>query len=141
MSVEVLLIPLGIAVAAAWRESRSTDLCEKCKSTRITDQTLLAEALHVMGGHHIVQVEGRVTATTSFGQVTFQRIGEIFLGRVDRDERATDRMLTALEQAVGRVVQARSVALVRQHAQQLGLQLVTEQADDGTIQLVFEEQR
>lgn len=49
MSLEVLLIPLGIAAIAAIREAKSTDLCEKCKTTRITDQQLLEDALVAMG--------------------------------------------------------------------------------------------
>ncbi|MFR9751466.1 hypothetical protein ACL02S_10560 [Nocardia sp. 004] len=141
MSVELLLIPLGIAAAAAWRESRNTDLCQKCKTTRITDHTLLIEALHVLGARDIVHTEDTVTAVTQLGAATFQRVGEVFLGRIDDDEQATDTMLADLEHAVGRVLQARNVAVVRQHARELGLRLVTEHATDGTVQLVFEEER
>ncbi|PPJ36366.1 hypothetical protein C5E45_20145 [Nocardia nova] len=139
MSVEVLLIPLGIAAAAAWRESRSTNLCAKCKSTRLTDQTLLVEALQVMGAQNIIQSDDNVRAHTAFGSVMFQRVGDVFLGRVDQNDNATDTMLSQLEHAVGRVLQVRNVAVVRQRAQELGLRLVTEQAEDGTVKLVFEE--
>lgn len=139
MSVEVLLIPIGIAAFAAWRESRSTDLCEKCKTTRITDQRLLVEALMMIGASHLHVAEGRITGQTRYGPITFQRVGEVFLGRVDKaDEQTTSAMLTELERAVGSVTQAKSVARIRERAAQLGLTLVTERAQDGNVQLVFE---
>jgi hypothetical protein len=74
-----------------------------------------------------------------YGSLTFQRIGEVFLGRVDGGaEEATLAMLTELEESAGLVVQERTVTQLRQRAQELGLTLLTEKAEDGTVQLVFE---
>jgi hypothetical protein len=140
VSIEVLLIPVGIALFAAWRESRSTDLCEKCKSTRIVSQELLVEALGEMEATNISQAEGRVTATTSFGSVTFQLVGETFLGRVDKaTEPATLTMLSEMERTVGRLTQARSAERIQQRASELGLRLITHTDDNGVVQLVFEQ--
>lgn len=140
MSIEVLLIPIGIAVFVAWKESRSTDLCEKCKSTRIVSQDLLVDALEEMKATNISQATGRVTAVTSFGPVTFQLVGDSFLGRVDKSKEAvTMEMLSEMERTVGRLTQTRSADLIRQRASELGLRLITQTNDDGVVQLVFEQ--
>lgn len=139
MSLEVLLIPLGIAAIAAIKEARSTDLCEKCKATRIEDQSLLVEALTALGATDIRQNEGRLTATSRYGELTFARVGQVFLGRVDGTEEATPGMLADLESAVGAILQFRTVESVREQAAAMGLTLLTQTAQDGTVQLVFEE--
>ncbi|WP_077490422.1 hypothetical protein [Sinomonas mesophila] len=141
MSLEVLLIPLGIAAIAALKESRSTDLCEKCKATRVQDQDLLLEALEALGATDIQQSEGRVTAYSRYGRLTFARVGDVFLGRVDGVEEATPQMLGELDAAVGSILQFRTVESVRQQAAAMGLTLLTQTAQDGTVQLVFEERR
>ncbi|MDP9883103.1 hypothetical protein J2W21_000593 [Sinomonas atrocyanea] len=141
MSLEVLLIPLGIAAIAAIKEARSSDLCEKCKATRIEDQSLLVEALQALGATDIQQTNGRLTAKSRFGQLTFARVGKAFLGRVDGAESATPSMLAELDSAVGSILQFRTVESVREQAASMGLTLITQTAQDGTVQLVFEEQR
>lgn len=141
MSLEVLLIPLGIAAVAAIRQARSSDLCEKCKATRITDQKLLEESLLALGATKVQASNGRVTARTVHGPVTFQRIGEIFLGRVDKAPHKTDAMLQDLNAATGTILQYRTVQAVREQAAAMGMTLVEERADDGTVQLVFEQGR
>jgi len=140
MSLEVLLIPLGIAAIAAIKEARSTDLCEKCKNTRITDASLLVEVLERMGAADLVVADSRITAATSFGPVTFQMVGKLFLGRVDGNvEALTEAMLAQVDATLGTISQARSVERIRERAAEMGLILVTENADDGTVQLVFEQ--
>src|SRR4051794_36769890 len=73
MSVEVLLIPLGIAAygaLATWaKESRSVDLCEKCKATRVMQTPILVEALTAMSVVITSQTEDRVTGTSKSGAV------------------------------------------------------------------------
>lgn len=139
MSLEVLLIPAGIAVIAALKEARSSDLCEKCKTTRITDQQLLTEALAAIGAADMKVHEGRVTGLSSLGPFTFQRIGEVFLGRVDKNESQTEVLLSQLDQAAGAILQHRTVENVRAQAAAMGMKLITQQAVDGNIELVFEE--
>jgi hypothetical protein len=140
MSLEVLLIPLGIAAFAALKEARSTDLCEKCKATRIKDQDLLVAALESLGATSLTMADGRVTAQLPHGHVTFQRVGEAFLGRVDKaNESATTAMLADVQSAAGAIAQRRSVESIQQRAAELGLILMTRQDEDGSVQLVFEQ--
>lgn len=140
MSLEVLLIPVGIAAIAAIREARSTDLCEKCKTTRVTDQQLLHEALLVMGATDLSVAEGRITGNSPYGRITFQRIGEVFLGRVDNAEDViTSDMLAALDMSVGGLLQQRTIASLHLRAAELGMVLVSQTAANGDVQLVFEQ--
>ena len=140
MSLEVLLIPLGIAAIAAIREARSTDLCEKCKTTRIKDQQLLQDALLAMGATNLSVGQGRITGDSPYGRITFQRIGEVFLGRVDRtDEQVTNNMLAALDMSVGVLLQQRTIASLHARAAEMGMVLVSQTAANGEVQLVFEQ--
>jgi hypothetical protein len=140
MSLEVLLIPLGIAAIAAIREARSTDLCEQCKTTRITDQQLLQDALLGMGASDLSVAEGRITGNSPYGRITFQRIGEVFLGRVDDAQgEVTDNMLAALDMSVGGLLQQRTVASLHARAAEMGMVLVLQTAANGEVQLVFEQ--
>lgn len=144
MSVEVLLIPLGIAAYGAvstWaRESRSVDLCERCKATRVMEVSLLVEALSAMNVMITSQTADRLTGHSMWGPVTFQKVGDLFLGRVDgADESATLSLLTALDAQVGRIAQARTAALAVERAKELGFRLIEQQDDDGTLNFVFEE--
>ncbi|MHC6591543.1 hypothetical protein [Arthrobacter sp. C152] len=140
MSLEVLLIPLGIAAIAAIREARSTDLCEKCKTTRIKDQQLLQDALVAMGGTNLSVAQGRITGDSPYGRITFQQIGEVFLGRVDRaDDQVTSNMLAALDMSVGALLQQRTIASLHARAAEMGMVLVSQTATNGEVQLVFEQ--
>lgn len=139
MSLELLLIPAGIAVIAALKEARAADLCEKCKTTRVTDQQLLVEALTAIGAVDLKIAEGRITGTSPLGPITFQRIGEVFLGRVDKNESQTDVLMSQLDQAVGAILQYRTVETVRAQAAAMGMTLITQHTADGNVELVFEE--
>lgn len=140
MSIEVLLIPLGIAAIAAIKEARSTDLCERCKTTRITDQALLLQGLAAIGVVDVIQTEGRVTGRSIYGPITFQKVGELFLGRVDSGtDLETAALLVGVEQAIGRIAQHRSIVQIRQRASELGMTLIEERSEDGSVQFVFEQ--
>ena len=140
MSIEVLLIPLGMAAYAAWKESRRTDLCKKCRATRLTDRALLVEALEGLGATELAYDDDHVIGRTSYGSVTFRRVEDVFLGRVDdADDATTIAMLDALGSAAGRIVQNRSVEHIRERAAQLGMTLVVQRnEDDGSVELLFE---
>lgn len=144
MSVEVLLIPLGIAAygaVATWaKEARSVDLCEKCKATRIMEMALLVEAVTAMGVVVTSHSEDRLTGTSAWGSVTFQKVGDLFLGRVDgKDDEATRSMLAALDAQVGRIAQLRTASLVVERAKELGFRLIEHRDEDGVLNYVFEE--
>ncbi|WP_018773933.1 hypothetical protein [Arthrobacter sp. 131MFCol6.1] len=140
MSLEVLLIPIGIAAIAAIREARSTDLCEKCKSTRIKDQDLLRDALIAMGATRLSLGQGRITGDSPYGRITFQLVGGVFLGRVDgSDQDATTSMLAALDMSVGVLLQQRTVESLHARAAEMGLTLISQTSDNGDVQLVFEQ--
>jgi hypothetical protein len=142
MSVEILLIPIGLAAWAAIRELRSTDLCEKCKSTRITDQTVLVDALEALGATITSSADDRITATSEHGDLTFQKVGQAYLGRVDKAfPAATDKMLAELDTKVGRLMQQRTAAMVVERAQTLGYRVVSQHDDNGNMNYVFEEAR
>ena len=144
MSVEVLLIPLGIAAYSAVhslvREARSADLCEKCKATRITDDGVLGNALAGTGAAVTSAAPHRLQASSRCGSLTFQRVGDVFLGRVDgADEETTRAMLGELDAAVGLVMQDRTARLVVERAQALGFRLIEHREQDGSLNYVFEE--
>jgi hypothetical protein len=141
MSIEVILIPIGIAAYSALKEYRRSDLCEGCQQTRITEPALLVQALRDVGATQI-EVDGQtLTAQSGHGQLRFQVVDGHILGRVDGgsvDETAL--MLGEIDAAVGRILQAQKVEEMRTRAAQLGLVLVGEElAEDGTVQMVFEE--
>jgi hypothetical protein len=142
VSLEVLLIPIGIAAFAAWRGSQdqSAEQNPQLLATRITDEDLLVEALHAVGATRVQAVDGRVTGHTEVGDVTFERLGDNFHGRVTNGTaESTSTLLREIEVAVGGIVQTRSADRIRERATELGLVLITEHADDGTLQFVFEE--
>lgn len=141
MSIEVLLIPLGIAAYTALKEHRRTDLCEGCKQTRITSPDLLVLALQKIGATEVLVDEHVVTAHLGEGSLRFQMVEGVFLGRFDGgSEDETAALLARVDGAVGRIIQVAKVEEMRLRAAQLGLVLVGEEvAEDGTVQMVFEE--
>lgn len=141
MSIEIILIPLGIAAYTAFKEHRRTDLCEGCKQTRITSTDLLVRVLEDLGATDIMVEHHIITARSPRGTLRFQQVDGVFLGRVDRGSEEETRLLLAdVDSTVGRIVQAEKLDEMRTRAAQLGLILVGEElADDGTVQLVFEE--
>lgn len=139
MSLEVLLVPIGIAAIAAIREASSADKFEKFMITRISDQQLLQDSLLSMGVTDLSAADGRVTGNSVYGRITFQRIGQTFHGRVDNDETQTNNMLAAVDMSVGVLLQQRTVASLHARASELGMVLVSQTAANGEVQLVFEE--
>ena len=135
-----MLIPIAIAGIAAIKEARSTDLCEKCKTTRISDQQSLVKALIRLGATQISEVTGRVTCNSSFGQLTFQQVNNVFLGRVDNGSEAENlEMLAVVDTEFGAVVQLETAEHAKDYAKANGLKVVSENWVDGNLQLLFEE--
>lgn len=142
MSIEVLLIPLGIAAYSALKEHRRSDLCEGCRQTRVTERSLLVDALTSLGASSVAHDGLTTTAEIDGRPVRFQLVEGVFLGRVDGgSDQQTDALVAMIDDAAGRLVQSAKVDEMRLRAAQLGLTLVGEEvADDGTVQLVFEQE-
>ena len=140
MSIEVLLIPLGVAAVAAIKEARRSDLCEKCKATRISNAELLHEVLEAMGITVHTSTGSHVNASSQWGELTFQQVGEVWLGRVDNaSAETTDSMLNALDARLGQVLQERTARQVVSRAESLGFKLIQQSEANGTLNYVFEE--
>lgn len=141
MSLEVLIIPLGIMAYRALREGRRSDLCENCRQTRVTDSDLLLKALARCGASDIKVNRGVVTALHRGRAVRFQVVEGEVVGRVDKaSEAETLEFIDEIERAAGRIMQVTKVEEMRLRAAQLGLRLVGESVDaEGSVELVFEE--
>lgn len=164
MSIELILIPVGIAVYAAIKErtvanseasSEQRDepvraASEKLEQgdpgdggqpSRITDADLLGRALEHAGANNLKWEGPVLTAQLSGRSVRFKHVAGEFIGRIDSGTADESRALVASVDAVaGQIVQAEKVEEMRTRAAQLGLVLVGEElAEDGTVQLVFEE--
>lgn len=83
--------------------------------------------------------EGRVTGNSPYGRITFQRIGETFLGRVDHDEQQTGNLLAALDLSVGALLQQRTIESLHARAAEMGMVLVSQTNANGEVRFVFEE--
>lgn len=140
MSLEVLLIPIGIAAIAAIAESRSTDLCEKCRATRIVDVDILHEVLTELDARVLTTTDSRLSASSEWGPLTFQKVGDVWLGRVDNaSEEQTIEMIAAVDVTVGQLMRARTARQVVERAEALGYRLIEQTEVDGSLNYVFEE--
>jgi hypothetical protein len=93
-----------------------------------------------MGATQLSVAEGRITGHSPYGRITFQRVGEVFLGRVDQAaDDVTANMLSALDISVGALLQQRTVASLHARAAEMGMTLVSQTAENGEVQLVFEQ--
>lgn len=144
MSIEVLLIPLGIAAISAIKEWREANEWEGFQATRVTDADLLVRALDAIGATDVVRDGDFVLCESEeFGRLRFHLGETAIVGRVEgAAPEATESMLAAVDAAAGRVSQQQSIIELKARAPQLGLRLVEERVDeDGAIQLLFEEDR
>lgn len=168
MSVEGSLIPLGIAiyqalkhrreVAARQRAQAQTPVVEPVRAavaptveeqaaaagyvpTRFDATELVVRGLRQVGAVDITYDENAVSARVAGHWVTFTRWGDRLYGRLDEPTgQGTAQFLEELDVAIGRMLQTEQVERMRARAAQLGLVVVGEKvADNGTVQLVFEE--
>ena len=144
MSVELILIPLALAAVSAWKASRTeTDdsgriVCQV--ETRMRDQTLLAAALSDTGAI-VQQSTERITADWQGVRAEFTR-GEQGIwsahltGEVD-EGRAVE-IVTSVDVAYGRQVQAAVLAKLRERAPAAGMTVESETtAEDASVTLVL----
>ncbi|WP_026373083.1 hypothetical protein [Agrococcus lahaulensis] len=140
MSVELVLIPIGIAAVAARRMARASSLCERCRATIVADRTLVVEALTVLDWQILDQGNEFVCARTPWGPSLFRQIGEVYLARVDgASDEVTLEMIKVFDAAAGRIAQMRGVQRAMQQATEMGLRLIEQRDEGGQVRLVFEE--
>ncbi|MGF3052888.1 hypothetical protein ACQUSY_02820 [Microbacterium sp. YY-03] len=140
MSIEVLLIPLGMAAVAAIKEANRTDLCTKCMATRVTSVDVLREVLAAMDVTVESSDSALITGTSAWGALTFRQVGNVWLGRVDNaSAQETGAMISALDITLGRVMQTKTAQQVVARAESLGFRLVSTTQENGTLNYVFEE--
>lgn len=139
MSLEILLLPAGMAAAAAIRQAMDSSLCEGCKATSIGDIGILLSVLERVGASVGESTDDRVEGSISGNNFVFQKMGNAFLGKTLSQSAMTTEELIAIVQAeAGAVFQELTVQKVREQAHSLGLTLITEAQQDGEIRMVFE---
>jgi hypothetical protein len=141
MSLELLMIPIGIAAWRAIKEYRRTDLCESCVQSRVTSGVLLERTLRSMGFVDLVVDGASLTAKRDSTEIRFLLLEEVYLGRIDgATEEENEAFIQEVDSAAGQLLQSEKIDQMRTRAAQLGLRLVGEEiADDGTVQMLFEE--
>lgn len=145
MSIEIVLIPLGMVAYKAVTEHFAAKEAARqlggFEPTRVAGPAVLTRTLEHIGATDVVVGEEMVTATLSGRAVEFRVVDGLVCGRVlDDTGDETTEMLAELDGAAGRLAQGDQVEAMRTRAAQLGLRLVGEEvANDGTVQLVFEE--
>ena len=119
MSLEILLIPLGMAAYAAWQARAEANAQDCLVETRWRHTALLAQSLDDLGANAIEATVDSTSATINGVAVTFAR--------------GADGIITAYTRRVQDVVYHR----VRQRVSELGYEVDSETVDDDeTITLV-----
>lgn len=140
MSVEVVLVPLAMAAFGAWQAGRpdqvSGDVTVCRVATRMRDEALLRSALQDTGA--VVEAEGgRLVARWAGVDATFTRDADGVWSahlRGDVDEARAVAIVTAVDQAYGRQVQAAVIARIRQRAPAAGMTVASETvAEDESV--------
>lgn len=141
MSIEILLIPAGIAAYAALKEHREAARLRGSLPLRVTDPELLIQALDQLGATDVAVDESTITASLEGEHLTVRGVDELLLLQVvDGTEEQTAALVEQVDQQVGQALQEAKVEEMRTRAAQLGLVLVGEVvAEDGTVQMIFEE--
>jgi hypothetical protein len=141
MSIELLIIPIGIAAWRAYKEYRRTDVCDGCIESRVNSAELLCRALESLGVTDFKFEESVVTAKRGTADIRFLHVEDAFVGRIDGATEEENRtFVEEVDRAAGRLIQNDKVEAMRTRAAQLGLRLVGEEtAEDGTVQMLFEE--
>lgn len=140
MSLEVLLVPLGMMAIAAIKEAREADAVQEQRMLRITDRDLLARSLDSLGTRYLRSDTGDVAIDRPEGPVIISSDAGVLVARAAAPSQGLTDFVDAVEAAAGRIRQADSVEQMRLRAAQLGLRIIGEQVSaDGTVELVFEE--
>ena len=139
MSLEILLLPAGMAAVAAIRQAMDSSLCEGCKATNIAEKEILLKALSRMGALITQESADRVEGSLGGSNFVFQKMGDAFLGKTLSDsELTTEDLLSRVQDEAGFVFQEMTIQKVREQADLMGLTLVTEATDNGDVRMVFE---
>lgn len=141
MSLEAVLIPAGMIAYAAIRDHMAPHDFENSMQCRITSRDLLLDSLTSLGAESIEFDGSYISAQLHGRTVRFHAVEGHVIGRVEGGtEDEIKQMLAALDSRAGQLIQISKTAEIRERATEMGYELVGEEiADDGTIQLVYEE--
>lgn len=143
MSVEIVLIPLAIAAASAWKASRPVGGSGSTYlevGTRMRDRSLLRQALGDVGATVSdldVQLQATWDMTTATMTQAADGIWTAHFPGGTQEEHAT-KLLRDLDTAYARRVQEAVVARLRERASSAGMTIESERIEpDHTVTLVF----
>lgn len=143
MSVEIVLIPLAIAAASAWKASRPAGRSGPTYlqvATRMRDRSLLQRALGDVGAtvtEHDAQLQASWDTIAATMTQTADGIWTAHFPSETQEEHATE-LLRDLDIAYARRVQEAVVARLREQAPSAGMTIESERIEpDRTVTLVF----
>jgi hypothetical protein len=144
MSLEIILVPLAIAAYGSWKARSMEKDNVLLVETRLKDPTLLALALHAMGGTSIEVDGGVVQAVIGNRKLSFRSDSSgVLTAHVDtKDQDEAVSLLLEVDKQYGFQVQEAVVERVKQRASGLGMNIVSQiTSEDGSINMVLEEVR
>ena len=144
MSLEIILVPLAIAAYGSWKARSMERDNVLLVETRLKDSALLAKALQAMGGTSVEVDGGVVQAVLGIRKISFRAdsngVLTAHVGTKDQEEAIS--LLLEVDKQYGLQVQTAVVERVKQRANGLGMNLVSQiNSEDGSINIVLEEVR
>lgn len=140
MSLEILLIPLGMAAYAAWQARAEANAQDCLVETRWRHTALLAQSLDDLGADAIEATVDSTSAAINGVAVTFARGADgIITAHFPRETNVDDALAIVgqVDAAYTRRVQDVVYRRVRQRVAELGYEVDSETVDDDeTITLV-----
>ncbi len=144
MSLEIILVPLAIAAYGSWKARSMERDNVLLVETRLKDSALLAQALQAMGGTSVEVDGGVVQAVLGIRKISFRADSNgVLIAHVDtKDQEEAISLLLEVDKQYGLQVQTAVVERVKQRANGLGMNLVSQiKSEDGSINIVLEEVR
>jgi len=142
MSIEIILVPLAVAAYGSWKARSIQNENVLVVETRLKDSKLLAQALGAMGGSSIEIDGSKVEAVISKRRVSFSpNIEGILTAHVDTNDRdEAIGLLVEVDRQYGLQVQTAVLQRVKDRADRLGMNIVSQiKDDDGSVSILLEE--
>lgn len=142
MSIEIILVPLAVAAYGSWKARSIQKENLLVVETRLKDSKLLAQALGAMGGSSIEIDGSKVEAVISKRRVSFSpNIEGILTAHVDTNDRdEAIGLLVEVDRQYGLQVQTAVLQRVKDRADRLGMNIVSQiKDDDGSVSILLEE--
>jgi hypothetical protein len=142
MSIEIILVPLAVAAYGSWKARSIQKENVLVVETRLKDSKLLAQALGAMGGSSIEIDGSKVEAVISKRRVSFSpNIEGILTAHVDtNDKDEAIGLLVEVDRQYGLQVQTAVLQRVKDRADRLGMNIVSQiKDDDGSVSILLEE--